>query len=287
MSKYRAGDKVRVTKLLTFDEANGIEKGGIYEVTMADDRVEGVSVNTHIRNNYGLIYNQIEKVEEEKQVNKFKVGDKVLVKWVDEEDTCRDVSKGDCFEVLRVDSDGDILVALPNGEKGVLFKGQLEKVDGEEQVNEFKVGDRVRVISLHSRKDERYLRVGKTYRVYSVDNDGWPLIITHGEIHQMMPSQVEKVEDNEFAFPQMAQKLIDGEFEIGTELVTNDKSYFVDRVSYSRNYGLKTSEHGVFVTSEISASDFNATWKVKEQTVKEMSIEEIQRELGYKIKVTE
>src|SRR5699024_9899871 len=123
----------------------------------------------------------------------------------------------------------------------------LKKVEEEEQVNEFKVGDKVKVISLHSPKDKRYLQIGKTYTVDRVDCDGWPLIITDGVLHNMMPSQVEKVEDNEFTFPEMAQKLIDGDFEVGTELIVDGKSYFVDHVGYSHNYGLKTSEHGAFV----------------------------------------
>lgn len=162
-------------------------------------------------------------------------------------------------------------------------------------MSEIKVGDKVKVVSLKSWKDERYLKVGEKYTVTRVDNDGWPIIMTDGVTHNMMPSQVEKVEDEEFTFPEMAQKLIDGEFEEGTELIAFRKSsiagnilanYFVG-VNGTDNYGLKEKTDSAFISTSLGASDFNATWKVKEQPIKEMSIEEIQKELGYKIKVTE
>lgn len=348
MSEIKVGDRIKVNKLLFLDKPNGIIEGETYEVIELVSDGDGVCVKTPTQNKVGLIYEQIEKVEEEEQLSEFKVGDKVRVKWVDEQDKCRDISKGDCFTVLRVDRDGDVRVNLPNGELGCLFKHQVELVENERQVGEFKVGDKVKVISLHSSKDKRYLQIGKTYTVNRVDADGWPLIITGGVLHNMMPSQVEKVEfkvgdkvkvkyletngdheklnlhdtyevsvlndssfphinlpngenhmmyadqiekvenKTEFTFPQMAQKLIEGEFEEGTELVTdNGSTYFVDRAGYKRTYGLKSSKNGGLVISQISAPDFNATWKVKEQSIKEMSIEEIQKELGYKIKVTE
>src|SRR5699024_10530607 len=96
----------------------------------------------------------------------------------------------------------------------------------------------------------------------------------------------------EFTFPEMVQKLIDGEFEVGTELVADGKSYFVDRVLLQRKYGLKSNEEGSIVSTTIGANAFNAAWTVKEELtkeepIKEMSIEEVQKELGYKIKITE
>lgn len=290
MSEYKVGDKVRVTKLVAWDRTSGLQHYNIYKVTGVDDITGGVYVETPFGNRYGLIYDQIEKVEEEKQVNEFKVGDKVRVKWVDTQDVCRDISKGDCFDVLRVDSDGDVRVGLPNGGSCVLFKLQVELVEEEKQVSEFKVGDKVKVKYLETFGDNEHLNLQDEYVVSNIDDSKLPRIkLPNGDNHMMYANQIKKVENKtEFTFPEMAQKLIDGEFEIGTELVTNDDStYFVDRTGNSLKYGLKTIKDGGFVTSNISASDFNATWKVKEQVIKEMSIEEIQKELGYKIKVTE
>ena len=90
-------------------------------------------------------------------------------------------------------------------------------------------------------------------------------------------------------FPEMIQKLIDGEFEFDTEL-TNDydnESYWVD-TSKSHMYGLKESRSSGSVSAKLGASVINARWSVKGQPpIKEMSIEEIQKKLGHKVKIVE
>lgn len=92
-------------------------------------------------------------------------------------------------------------------------------------------------------------------------------------------------ESKEMTFPEMVQKLIDGEFEVGTELVNNDLSYFVDETS--KGYGLKPTKKGSTVTATLGSTAYNSKWSVKEQPIKGMSIEEIEKELGYKIKIVE
>jgi len=87
----------------------------------------------------------------------------------------------------------------------------------------------------------------------------------------------------EMTFPEMAQKLIDGEFEVGTELVNRGTSFWV---AESVGYGLKDSPESFTVSTKIGANSMNTIWKVKEE-IKEMSIEDIQKELGYKVKITE
>lgn len=286
MSEYKVGDKVRVTKSLFLDEINGIEEGGIYEVVELVDYTEAVNVNTHIRKNYGLIYSQIEKVEEEKQMSEFKVGDKVRVL---RDNPCgANVLSGEIREIVTVENQGSICLNTPYS--GWVCGTDIELVEEEKQVNEFKVGDKVRVNWVDEEDKRKGISKGDCFNVLRVDRDGdIRVALPNGEKGVLFKRQLEKVENKtEFTFPQMAQKLIDGEFEIGTELVTSDDStYFVDRAGYKRTYGLKSSKNGGLVVSEIGASDFNATWKVKEQPIKEMSIEEIQKELGYKIKVTE
>ena len=100
--------------------------------------------------------------------------------------------------------------------------------------------------------------------------------------------------DEEMTFPEMVQKLIDGEFEAGTELVTtdadNDKNtFYVSKNTYG--YGISKEADGFIPNKATFPSVLNAKWtvkeKVKEQPIKEMSIEELQKELGYKIKIVE
>lgn len=105
-----------------------------------------------------------------------------------------------------------------------------------------------------------------------------------GKVGDKVRQILKEERDKEMTFPEMAQKLIDGEFEIGTELVCNHESYWVNKLS---GYGLKPSK-GAFVTQiHVGSIEMNSTWKVKEQPTKEMSIEELQKELGYKIKIVE
>ena len=102
-----------------------------------------------------------------------------------------------------------------------------------------------------------------------------------------------KVTENakiEMTFPEMAQKLIDGKFEIGAELIAKDiqgdnTSFYVGNNVFG--YGITYKKDEWVNNSATHASNFNATWTVKEQPIKEMSIEEIQKELGYKLKIVE
>lgn len=107
-------------------------------------------------------------------------------------------------------------------------------------------------------------------------------------------NQVEKIEEienmqTEMTFPEMAQKLIDGEFEVGTELVITDEDELEVTFYVTKNmYGYGISRFEDFEPTIVSnPSHINGKWKVKEQPIKEMSIEEVQKELGYKIKIVE
>lgn len=148
----------------------------------------------------------------------------------------------------------------------------------------YKVGDKVRVKSVDSYDVFKGIEVGDEYEVISVYSDGYVTVKKCNFV--LYTNQIEKVEESKkMTFPEMVQKLIDGEFEVGTELVTHGKSFWVG--THSGEYGLKDVDKGAFVSAMLRVTEMNATWTVKEQPIKEMSIEELQKKLGYKIKIVE
>lgn len=156
----------------------------------------------------------------------------------------------------------------------------------------YKVGDKVIVKCLMIPDNPMEIKVGDTFRVNIIrsstsvgvslgDTDGYPL----------NNIQIEKVEESkEMTFPEMTQKLIDGEFEVGTELENSyeyyEKSYWVHRSENTGNFGLSVSKYEDILKVELEGTDINGSWTAKEE-IKEMSIEELQKELGYKIKIVE
>ena len=151
----------------------------------------------------------------------------------------------------------------------------------------YKVGDKVRVKSVDSYDVFKGIEVGDEYEVISVYSDGYVTVKKHKFV--LYTNQIEKVEESkEMTFPEMVQKLIDGEFEVGTELANSDnrKIHYVLKNGYG--YGLSARTDGFFGKTQLTYPSYvNAKWKVKEQPIKEMSIEELQKELGYKIKIVE
>lgn len=156
----------------------------------------------------------------------------------------------------------------------------------------YKVGDRVRVIEASHDDVGHGVIEGGVYEVTNSYSNGAVTINAPSDGYFYMTShQIEKVEESkEMTFPEMVQKLIDGEFEVGTELLSKDniknveQSLYVGKNQYG--YGLTTEPGGFFTTSgAFLPSGLNGTWTV--QQVKEMSIEELQKELGYKIKIVE
>lgn len=152
----------------------------------------------------------------------------------------------------------------------------------------FKIGDKVRVLVSNSYVS--YIDEGILCTIEAVDffDSTLKLRDESGDTRWVYMLDVELVEENkEMTFPEMIQKLINGEFEFDTEL-TNDydnKSYWVD-TSKSHMYGLKESRSSGSVSAKLGASVINARWSVKGQPpIKEMSIEEIQKKLGHKIKI--
>ncbi|MEG0552779.1 MAG: hypothetical protein RR533_04535 [Carnobacterium sp.] len=151
----------------------------------------------------------------------------------------------------------------------------------------YKIGDKVRVTYVDT--IDSNITEGEVFEVIGTETESHVRVNTRG--HKYWPmryDQIEKVEESkEMTFPEMVQKLIDGDFEVGTELVADNNSYFVDRVMWSNNYGLKSDISETTVMVNLSAHALNSTWTVQKQPTKEMSIEELQKELGYKIKIVE
>lgn len=150
----------------------------------------------------------------------------------------------------------------------------------------YKIGDKVRVTRLVNECDERRLKIGSIHTVMGIrEGDEAAFIRVSGNNNYvMLKNQIEKVEESkEMTFPEMVQKLIDGEFEVGTELIVKDQDGDTKTYEVIKNmYGF-----GLDIEKSIYPSVFNGKWTVKEQPIKEMSIEELQQELGYKIKIVE
>ena len=91
---------------------------------------------------------------------------------------------------------------------------------------------------------------------------------------------------DEFTFSQVVAGLEQEYFEVGTSFQVEGKSLYVDRVPFS-GYGLKETEDGNVVNAHIGANLINATWKLAkpEQPIKEITIDEIESLLGYKVKI--
>lgn len=350
---YKVGDRVRVTKLLGMDSFENIRVGDVHTVTIIrSENCVGIRIGSN--NEYPLIHIQIEKVEEEVKVKKFKVGDKVKVlvqgsfgseaekgriytiETVDYDDNSIELEELPAFDQwvhmddvelvsessYKVGDKVKVLTEDPCGsgaEKGKVYT--VKEVDRSsvrlkevahiggwvtshhvELVSEpsYKMGDKVKLISgggsyplsdFSNNKEYTILELnhfdekGKLIQLKNIEG------VRGASVGYARVDQLEPVNQTEFTFPEMAQKLIDGEFEVGTELVADGKSYFVDKV-WCGGYGLSTSKSSYEVSVKLGASHMNSTWTVKEELpkeepTKEMTIEELQKELGYKIKITE
>lgn len=285
---YEVGDRVRVTQLSTYRDWD-IRVGDVFKVTKVDsDGDVYVSTPGSGISNRLLVKSEVEKVEEEVNVKEFKVGDKVKV--LVEGSHGSEAEKGRIYTIETVDyADRTIeLAELPAFEQWV-YMAHVELVSE----SSYKVGDKVKVLVKDSCGSGA--EKGKVYTIKKLDGKSLRLKeIAH--LGGWVPSHhVELVTNQtEFTFPEMVQKLIDGEFEVGTELVVTDSdndesTFYVRKNMYG--YGISKETDWFFENKATFPSVLNAKWtvkeEVKEEPIKEMSIEELQKELGYKIKITE
>jgi len=91
---------------------------------------------------------------------------------------------------------------------------------------------------------------------------------------------------DKFTFAQVAQGLLEGYFEEGAEFEVLGMSVFADTAIF-HGFGLKKEKKSGFIEMEIGANIINATWELvkPEQPVKELTINELELLLGYKVKI--
>ena len=91
---------------------------------------------------------------------------------------------------------------------------------------------------------------------------------------------------NKFTFAQVAQGLLEGYFEEGAEFKVMDMSVFADKAIF-HGFGLKEEKNSDYIEMEIGANLINATWELvkPEPPVKELTIDELESLLGYKVKI--
>lgn len=91
---------------------------------------------------------------------------------------------------------------------------------------------------------------------------------------------------DEFTFSQVVAGLEQGYFEVGTSFQVEDRLLYVDRTP-SSGYGLKEDEDGWRVSARIGVNLINSTWKLvkPEPPIKELTIDELETLLGYKVKI--
>ena len=104
-------------------------------------------------------------------------------------------------------------------------------------------------------------------------NDGY--FYRHYEYEQVEPS-------TEFKFSEIIAGLEQGHFEVGTEFRTLSNDRVIKVEQGGNGHYLRGLIGRVFLTSR----DINTTWVILEPR-KEMTLEEIEEELGYKIKLTD
>lgn len=90
---------------------------------------------------------------------------------------------------------------------------------------------------------------------------------------------------DKFTFAQIVQGLLEGYFEEGAEFNVEDYKVHVG-YAFLNGYGLKTEESEL-VTVEIGANLIHATWELvnPEPPIKELTIDELESILGYKVKI--
>lgn len=290
MGMYKVGDRVKVTKLLGMDSFENIRVGDVHTVTMIKSDRGAVGIRIGSNNEYPLIHDQIEKVEESEQV--YKIGDTIKVAKLITANDHSWLKIGETHTVLETRYDGAVYIKLPKDSAYPMLQQQIEKVEEEVKVREFEVGDKVKVLVENSCGSGA--EKGKVYTVKELDGKSLQLKeITHQGA--WVPSHHVELVTNQtsFTFPEMAQKLIDGDFEEGAEVTAKDrdgdiKTYYVGKNQYG--YGLADSEGWFLEDTSTNPSSLNGRWEIvlpKEEPIKEMSIEEVQKELGYKIKITE
>jgi len=226
-----------------------------------------------------------------KNKNTFKVGDKVKVINIGYPDKHVGIIEDETYTVVAI-SGNTPYIRTPINSSWPMYKNQL-RLEENVKMQEYKIGEMIKVIELINDTDRRNFKLNGIYKVVDTNIEGWPRIQGTNSFgdpvnYAMKPSQIELVDmTKSMTFPEIAEMVINGLIADGTELTMTDydgdtEAYFVIKGDYG--YGI-TAKQGRLMNSSLSfPSRMNGTWKLAEK-VKEMSIEELQKELGYKIKI--
>ena len=91
---------------------------------------------------------------------------------------------------------------------------------------------------------------------------------------------------DKFTFAQVIQGMLEGYFEEGVEFKVLGTSVFADKAIF-HGFGLQKEKDSDFIEMEIGANLINATWELvkPEPPVKELTLDERESRLGYKVKI--
>lgn len=291
---YKVGDVVEVTRLTGYDSIDGVHVGDkftVHSVGTDQVNVENRKAVKGSRSSYPLVFDQIKLVETEEETvmtEQFKVGDKVRVIKLYPEDHARSIKVGDVYTVKRVDSDGDVRIMTAGLDLYFMTRRQLEKVT--EPADKY-----VKVTYTYASDTSKGIKVGDVFKVNKALYGSVAVTVAGDPTHVLLDSQIAYVPapNAEMTFAEVAQKLIDGEFTIGTQLTADGYTYTVRR-SMSGLYGLDTSADSGMITFKVYPTTIAAKWRLVEPDPvvvkpepKVMTVAEINAALGYEVQITE
>lgn len=208
------------------------------------------------------------------KVTKFEVGDKVKVveETSDHYGQVGTISMEATYYDWWVDFDD---------EDDLFYERHLELVEEEEEMTKETKPKYFRGQPLITKDGDKV-----TY-LYDDGDNFWPVKALNEneddteyfEYYQLEPS-------NKFTFAQVAQGLLEEYFEEGAEFKVLGMSVFADEAVF-HGFGLKKEKNGAYIEMEIGANLINATWELvnPEPPIKELTIDELESLLGYKVKI--
>jgi hypothetical protein len=206
-----------------------------------------------------------------KKMTKFKVGDKVVpIKS----------TFGVTGKVGTIEKRGDMydwLVFFGNKAREPFDEKDLVHFEEEETMTKEKKFFRGQPLITTDGDEVTYL--------YDDGGNCWPVRVLDEDAVDCL-DYAELEPSKHFTFSQVVAGLEQEYFEVGTSFQVDGKSLYVDCTPIS-GYGLKEDEDGVCVSAHIGANLINSTWKLvkPEQPIKEITIDEIESLLGYKVKI--
>ena len=116
------------------------------------------------------------------------------------------------------------------------------------------------------------------------DNFQSAVVLVDGDMEYREYEDLEP--SDKFTFAQVVQGMLEDYFEEGAEFKVFGMSVFADE-AIVHGFGLKKEKDSTHIEMEIGASLINATWELvkPEPPVKELTIDELESLLGYKVKI--